>query len=75
MDQDRSGTLEDEGVRALALMQEALVLLDRCDGVTVVGAHLDLAICRLRDMIGEHRKMSSVVEERIGSIDQTGTAN
>lgn len=42
------GRLEDEGPMALALMEQALELLDRCDTGLDAGAHLDLAICRLR---------------------------
>jgi hypothetical protein len=36
--------------RALALMENALDLLDDADCSADVGAHLDLAICRLRDV-------------------------
>jgi hypothetical protein len=36
--------------RALALMEDALDLLDDADCSADVGAHLDLAICRLRDV-------------------------
>lgn len=46
-----TGTLEEEGAAALKLMEDALELLDRCDGAFDVGAHLDLAICRLRESI------------------------
>jgi hypothetical protein len=47
-----SGLLEREGVAALDHMEQALDLIDRCSGASDVGAHLDLAICRLRDLIG-----------------------
>jgi len=48
-----SGRLAIEGAAALSLMEEALVLLDRCDDHAMeVGAHLDLAICRLRARMG-----------------------
>jgi hypothetical protein len=46
-----SGSLEHEGNRALELMVEALEIIDRCDAALDVGAHLDLAICRLRDLL------------------------
>jgi hypothetical protein len=36
---------------ALRSMEEALRLLDETDCSADVGAHLDLAICRLRDML------------------------
>jgi hypothetical protein len=45
------GSLEAEGVEALAYMEKALELLDTFDLDVEVGAHLDLAICRLRDAI------------------------
>ena len=48
-----SGRLAIEGATALSLMEEALALLDRCDDQAMeVGAHLDLAICRLRQIMG-----------------------
>jgi hypothetical protein len=75
MDRSRSGTLEDEGAAALTLMQEALVLLDRCNDATAVGAHLDLAICRLRDMIASNQKTSPTVDGRIGEIRDSGAAS
>lgn len=34
---------------ALTLMEDALELLDDADCAADIGAHLDLAICRLRD--------------------------
>lgn len=42
-----------EARSALALMEEALELLDRTDYTFEVGPHLDLAICRLRVSLGE----------------------
>jgi hypothetical protein len=48
MSDGTKGRLEDEGPMALALMEQALELLDRCDTGLEAGAHLDLAICRLR---------------------------
>jgi hypothetical protein len=46
-----AGLLEREGVAALAHMEQALELIDRCDNAADVGGHLDLAICRLRDVM------------------------
>lgn len=43
--------LENEGVAALAHMEQALQLLDGCGDALDVGGHLDLAICRLRDIM------------------------
>lgn len=37
---------------ALALMEQALELLDRSDQAMEVGAQVDLAICRLRSILG-----------------------
>jgi hypothetical protein len=38
---------------ALGLMQDALGLLDGAECSADIGAHLDLAICRLREIIPE----------------------
>lgn len=38
-------------LRALALMEEALAILDRFPGAEAVAAHLDLAINRLRELL------------------------
>lgn len=43
---------ERDGVEALSLMEGALAILDRTDCSLDVGAHLDLAICRLREALG-----------------------
>lgn len=40
---------------ALDLMEKALALIDAADGPDDAGAHLDLAIHRLRDWIGSGR--------------------
>ena len=37
--------------QALSLMQQALELIDEADVAAHVGAHLDLAICRLQDEV------------------------
>jgi hypothetical protein len=47
----RPGRLQEDGQKALLLMEQALQLLDRCDPALDVGAHLDLAICRLRERL------------------------
>ena len=39
--------------KALGLMEDALDLLDGADCSADVGAHLDLAICRLRDFAAD----------------------
>jgi len=38
-------------MQALELMERALALLDECDAAAEIGAHLDLAIQRLRSML------------------------
>lgn len=42
---------DDKALAALALMTEALELIDSSEGATVAGAHLDLAIHRLQEWI------------------------
>jgi hypothetical protein len=46
-----TGKLEQDIRAALSLMEQALAVLDRCDDGLDAGAHLDLAICRLRDVL------------------------
>ena len=38
---------------ALSYMEAALKLLDKCDAPADIGAHLDMAICRLRDVLSQ----------------------
>ena len=59
MGKDVSEALERDGLVALARMQEALELIDRCEGTSEIGAHLDLAICRLRDLIAKRAPKSA----------------
>lgn len=48
---------DERAQAALALMVDALELIDSCESATVAGAHLDLAIHRLREWIdGEESK-------------------
>ncbi len=51
MTTDGSGSLEQHTAAALQLMEEALELLDQCDAPADIGAHLDLAIQRLRCLV------------------------
>lgn len=46
---------EETLLKARDLMQRALDLLDRTGSAHDVGAHLDLAIARLSEMLGEGR--------------------
>ncbi len=48
-----AGGPQSSADRALALMIEALEMLDRDGGSNLAGAHLDLAIHRLRDWMGK----------------------
>jgi hypothetical protein len=48
----QTGESPSDPAAALALMEEALELLDGWDGGLAVGAQLDLAICRLRSLLG-----------------------
>ena len=70
MNDSASGTLEREGVGALAHMEEALELLDGCNAPADVGAHLDLAICRLRDVLAEARIETSPKEARSSGLER-----
>jgi hypothetical protein len=51
MGDNASMTLKQNGPAALARMEQALELLDACDAPGEVGANLDLAICRLRELL------------------------
>ena len=51
MTNDACGSLQDEGVEALRMMEHALALLDQGPFSADVGAHLDHAICRLREVL------------------------
>ena len=47
----------DEGsaaARVLALLEEALEVLDSSDAPAEIGAHVDLAACRLRDFVEQN---------------------
>jgi hypothetical protein len=52
-DHNDSDGPEGSAGKALNLMVQALELLDREGGAHVAGAHLDLAIHRLREWIGK----------------------
>src|SRR3954452_8764527 len=54
MSETPAGPLRREGVEALSHMEEALGLLDCCEAAFDAGAHLDLAICRLRDVLEQN---------------------
>lgn len=49
-----SFSTDDERLeKALSCMQSALQLLDEADASAEIGAHLDLAICRLQDRLSQ----------------------
>jgi hypothetical protein len=52
MSQDRSESNSSDEFRALALLEQALAILDAIDAPGDIGAHVDLAISRLRDELG-----------------------
>jgi hypothetical protein len=52
MTMTNEGDFARDEMAALALMEQALALLDRCDCGLESAPHLDLAICRLRDCLG-----------------------
>lgn len=43
---------ESDAMSALALLQEALSILDRAEAPAEIGAYVDLAISRLRERLG-----------------------
>jgi hypothetical protein len=51
MSESSGGALDRQGIEALAYMEKALELLDTFEPGVEVAAHLDLAICRLRDAL------------------------
>ena len=59
MENESAGSLEREGASALSHMEEALELLDQCDGADDVGAQLDLAISRLKDRLAQAKARSA----------------
>lgn len=67
MGQASFSTNEEKLEKALALMDAALQLLDEADSSADVGAHLDLAICRLKDIVPE-----SVVESEKATTASRG---
>ncbi len=48
---------------ALSLMQNALQLLDESKAPAQLGAHLDLAICRLQEEVESNSDRGSVIAE------------
>lgn len=57
-------TEEEKLEKALLCMQTALHLLDDADAPADIGAHLDLAICRLKDIIAEPSAASDTAKNR-----------
>jgi hypothetical protein len=53
MESELLSSPRDDAEAALALLEQALALIDRFDGPGEVGAHVDLAIHRLHDAIPE----------------------
>ncbi len=53
--------------RALSLMGSALQLLDEADAPADVGAHLDLALCRLRDCMAQGQFDHSAANDATGN--------
>lgn len=51
--------------KALACMQAALALLDDADAPADIGAHLDLAICRLVDRLSQSLNASGINKIRV----------
>jgi hypothetical protein len=51
MSESGPDSIATEGATALGLLEEALEMLDRFDAPAEIGAHVDLAIERLRDVL------------------------
>jgi hypothetical protein len=69
------GQLEREGAAALSLMEQALGLLDRCETGLEVGAHLDLAICRLRELLSPGSAASTDLDLAAQPLFQRGPSS
>lgn len=67
MKQGGGECLQRDGAVALRLMEEALQRLDRCETAFDVGAHLDLAICRLRELFDSGLSVTSEYEQELDS--------
>ena len=52
MDQFVREVRHKELLKALALLSEALEILDAADAPADIGAHVDLALCRVRETLG-----------------------
>jgi hypothetical protein len=52
MSESTRKTKEPDASNALALLEDALVILDQLEMPADIGAHLDLVICRLRERLG-----------------------
>lgn len=46
-------SFRNEGATALRLLEDALEVLDRMDSPAEIGAHVDLAIQRLREVLSQ----------------------
>lgn len=57
-------------VEARSLMERALELLDRAGSAHDIGAHLDLALVKLSDMLTEREQASENDNFMIGALDQ-----
>jgi len=51
MGESEANSSEPQAARALEMLEEALAILDDTDMPSDIGAHVDLAICRLRDRL------------------------
>ena len=56
MSQSTPELRHSNGLKALALLEEALETLDAADLPENIGAHVDLAICRLRELLQSEPK-------------------
>lgn len=60
MGQSSFQTDQEKLEKALSCMQAALILLDDADAPFDIGAHLDLAICRLMDELPQSARVGGI---------------
>lgn len=59
MSQSISESKPADGAAALALLKQALAILDAIEAPGDIGAHVDLAICRLHDQLQRNHEPGS----------------
>lgn len=68
MAQETFSTDEERLLKALDWMKGALQLLDDANAPADVGAHLDGAICRLKNVLAESRAHTEAARPRLSQV-------